>query len=93
MNEKKAIGIIVTGLALTGLLFLLTRKAKASEETPTSVSELKSRILNAGDFTELNGYYNQIGGLLTAGTITLDQYYELYIAYARRFYQLTGVEE
>jgi hypothetical protein len=56
----------------------------------TIVPELLGQILAAVDLAKLDSYYNHIGELLEAGTITGIEYDELYTAYVERFYQLTG---
>ena len=97
MSDKiKMLGALAA-LGTVGVLIYFARKVKASDEiTPTlpetpSTPELESKILDSQDLTELNSYYNQIGGLLTAGRITTAEYDQFYTAYVQRFYQLTGV--
>jgi hypothetical protein len=83
----------LAALGAVGALIYFASRAKASNIqplTPPSITELTSKILNAKDLVELDGYYNQIGGLLTAGEITIVEYDQLYTAYVERFYQLTG---
>lgn len=98
MNTNVKGGLIALGIGgvIVGLMFALNRQAKGSTPqpvplTPTTVSNLKTSILSAGDLSALNGYFINMGGYLDQGQITTIEYDELYTAYVKRFYQLTGV--
>jgi hypothetical protein len=91
MNTKVRTTLVTlgVGIALVGLVSVLSRQAEGTPDD--EIAELQAAILSAVDLIVLNDYHNQIGELLTAGTITIEEYSELYTAYVRRFYQLTGV--
>jgi len=79
---------------LTGIIVLLKKNAKSKEDTTTvdsSITDIQESIMSAENLMQLNGYYDQIGGMLNAGIIAIEEYDELYMAYLRSYYRLTGV--
>jgi hypothetical protein len=82
--------LVGSGVALT-ILVLLTRGGKAAPAPPgTLLEQYLARIAAATTIAELNAILAQFTADYSAGKLTYDQYYQLYVAYYYRYYQLPG---
>lgn len=92
--SKAAIPVVIGLLGVGGLVFLLTREAKAAPPPPPAAEiPTAEDIMGAGSIAELNAYYNLIGELYIIGKISPEDYMALYDVYRARFYELVGATE